>query len=75
MTTVARHRFRPRPPAVGYREMFVPLGLSCWQVTVAPALAVIFAQAAFLGHDVGHRQIFRSRRANDLPPFTCLRRR
>ena len=29
-------------------------------------LAVVFTQLAFVGHDAGHRQIFRSRRANDL---------
>jgi fatty acid desaturase len=27
---------------------------------------VIFTQIGFLGHDAGHRQIFRSRRPNDL---------
>ena len=31
----------------------------------AAYLAVVFTQLAFLGHDAGHRQIFRSRRAND----------
>ncbi|GAA3450219.1 acyl-CoA desaturase [Dactylosporangium matsuzakiense] len=29
-------------------------------------LAVLFTQVGFLGHDAGHRQIFRSRRANDV---------
>ncbi|MER7890047.1 acyl-CoA desaturase [Micromonospora sp. NPDC094482] len=42
------------------------LGESWWQIAVAAALAVIFAQAAFIGHDAGHRQICRTRRANDL---------
>jgi fatty acid desaturase len=45
---------------------FVWLGESWWQVGVAAALAVAFVQAAFVGHDAGHRQIFRTRRANDL---------
>jgi fatty acid desaturase len=27
---------------------------------------VVFTQIASVGHDAGHRQIFRSRRANDL---------
>jgi fatty acid desaturase len=27
---------------------------------------VVFTQVAFVGHDAGHRQLFRSRRANDL---------
>ncbi|MGK5738073.1 fatty acid desaturase family protein [Micromonospora sp. URMC 103] len=46
--------------------LFVWLGESWWQLGVAAALAVVFAQAAFLGHDAGHRQIARSRRVNDL---------
>ena len=33
---------------------------------VAAYLAVVFTQLAFVGHDAGHRQLFRSRRANDL---------
>jgi fatty acid desaturase len=32
----------------------------------AAYLAVVFTQLAFVGHDAGHRQIFRSRRANNL---------
>ncbi|MEU4480502.1 acyl-CoA desaturase [Micromonospora sp. NPDC023966] len=44
----------------------VRLGQSWWQTVVAVFLAVIFAQAGFIGHDAGHRQIFRSRRANDV---------
>ena len=46
--------------------MFVVLGDSWWQLAVAAFLAVVFTQIGFLGHDAGHRQIFRSRRANDL---------
>ncbi len=46
--------------------VFVRLGQSWWQTAVAAAAAVLFAQLAFLGHDAGHRQIFRSRRANDV---------
>jgi fatty acid desaturase len=46
--------------------VFVALGDSPWQLLVAPVLAVVFGQLGFLGHDAGHRQIFRSRRANDL---------
>ncbi|MEV0245113.1 acyl-CoA desaturase [Nocardia sp. NPDC050712] len=42
----------------------VLLGDSWWQLAVAVVLAAVFAQFAFLGHDAGHRQIFRSRRAN-----------
>jgi fatty acid desaturase len=45
---------------------FAVLGESWWQLAVAAYLAVVFTQIAFVGHDAGHRQIFRSRRANDL---------
>jgi fatty acid desaturase len=44
---------------------FAVLGDSWWQLLTAAYLAVVFTQLAFLGHDAGHRQIFRSRRAND----------
>jgi fatty acid desaturase len=46
--------------------VFVLLGDSWWQLAVAAFLAVVFTQIGFLGHDAGHRQIFRTRRANDL---------
>jgi fatty acid desaturase len=45
---------------------FAVLGESWWQLVTAAYLAVVFTQIAFMGHDAGHRQIFRSRRANDL---------
>jgi fatty acid desaturase len=45
---------------------FAILGESWWQLLTAAYLAVVFTQVAFVGHDAGHRQIFRSRRANDL---------
>jgi fatty acid desaturase len=45
---------------------FVIVGDSWWQLVTAAYLAVGFTQLAFVGHDAGHRQIFRSRRANDL---------
>lgn len=41
-------------------------GASWWQLVTAAYLAVVFTQIAFVGHDAGHRQIFRSRRGNDL---------
>jgi fatty acid desaturase len=44
---------------------FAILGESWWQLLTAAYLAVVFTQLAFVGHDAGHRQIFRSRRAND----------
>ncbi|HET6212180.1 MAG TPA: acyl-CoA desaturase, partial [Micromonosporaceae bacterium] len=43
---------------------FVLLGDSWWALLIAVFLAVIFTQIGFIGHDAGHRQIFRSRRAN-----------
>ncbi|GAB3349599.1 acyl-CoA desaturase [Micromonospora halotolerans] len=50
----------------GLWALFVRWGESWWQLLVAVALAVVFAQAGFIGHDAGHRQIAGSRRANDL---------
>lgn len=38
---------------------------SWWQLILAAALGVIFAQLAFLGHEACHRQIFRSPRWNE----------
>ena len=43
---------------------FVLVGNSWWQLSVAVFLAVVYTQVGFLGHDAGHLQIFRSRRAN-----------
>jgi fatty acid desaturase len=45
---------------------FVVIGDPWWQLAVAAFLAVVFSQIGFLAHDAGHRQIFTSRRANDL---------
>jgi fatty acid desaturase len=45
---------------------FVLLGDSWWQLAVAAFLAIVFTQIGFIGHDAGHRQIFRSKRANYL---------
>ncbi|GAB3564346.1 acyl-CoA desaturase [Amycolatopsis endophytica] len=44
---------------------FAFLGDTWWQLFVAALLAVVSAQLAFLGHDAGHKQIFRTRRPND----------
>ena len=43
----------------------VVIGNSWWQLALAVVFAVVFAQFGFLGHDAGHQQVFRSRRAND----------
>ena len=46
--------------------VFVLFGNSWLQVLTAGALGVLFTQVAFLGHDGGHQQIWRTRQANDL---------
>ncbi|GAA2907634.1 delta fatty acid desaturase [Actinoplanes cyaneus] len=42
----------------------VMIGDSWWQLLVAAYFAVLSTQLGFLGHDAGHRQIFRSARGN-----------
>lgn len=44
---------------------FVRLGDSWSQLIVAAGLGLCFTQVAFLGHDGGHQQIWRTRKAND----------
>ena len=51
--------------AAGWAAFFL-VGDSWWQVVVAVYLAFAFTQVAFLGHDAGHKQVFRTRRANGL---------
>lgn len=51
--------------AAGWTAVVV-LGDSWYQLLAAVYLAAIFGQLGFLGHEAGHRQIFRSRRANDV---------
>ena len=51
--------------AAGVVAFFV-LGASWWQLVTAAYLAVVATQLTFVGHDAGHRQIFRSRHANNL---------
>jgi fatty acid desaturase len=50
---------------------FILLGDTWWQLATAAYLAVVFAQIGFVGHDAGHRQIFRHRRANTLTGVVC----
>ncbi len=54
----------------GWAALFV-LGDSWYQLLVAAFLAVMFAQVAFLGHAVGHRQVFPSRWPNYLAGLAC----
>ena len=56
--------------AAGWAALFV-VGNSWYQLLVALFLAVVFAQVAFLGHDAGHRQSFRSRRLNRAVGLGC----
>jgi fatty acid desaturase len=42
------------------------IGSSWWQMVTAVVLAALFTQVGFLGHDAGHRQIFRSKFLNDV---------
>ena len=42
------------------------VGNSWWSLVCAAALAVLFTQVVFIGHDAGHGQIFSSRRRNRL---------
>ena len=45
--------------------VFGVVGNSWWQLFVAAFLALVCTQLSFIGHDAGHKQIFRGRRAND----------
>jgi fatty acid desaturase len=68
----------PRP---GYYWLKIPLNLlmlgagwtavvlvgdSWWQLAVAAYMAFCYTQTGFVGHDIGHRQVARSRRGQDL---------
>ena len=44
---------------------FAFIGDSWWQLLTAAFLAVMFTQLSFIGHDAGHKQIFRRKRSND----------
>jgi fatty acid desaturase len=56
--------------AAGWAALFF-LGDSWYQLPVAAYLGVAFGQVGFLGHSAGHRQIFCSRRLNDLVGLAC----
>jgi len=45
--------------------LFVRVGDTWWQMPLAGVFAVAFTQAAFLGHDAAHRQVFQSGRWNN----------
>ena len=50
---------------------FAVIGDSWWQLATAVFLAAVFGQFGFLGHDAGHHQVFRSRRANYVLGVLC----
>ncbi|SDY29168.1 Fatty acid desaturase [Amycolatopsis xylanica] len=45
---------------------FAFLGDSWWSLGIAVFFAVMFAQIAFLSHDLAHRQVFRTRRPTEI---------
>jgi fatty acid desaturase len=54
---------------VGGWLAFFQVGDSWWQLFLAVFFAVMFGQLSFIGHDAGHKQIFRNGRANDVIGF------
>ena len=46
--------------------VFVLIGASWWQLITAVVLGVLSTQIAFLGHDLGHKQVVRTRQASYL---------
>jgi fatty acid desaturase len=50
---------------------FAVIGDSWWQLADAVFLAVACVQIGFLGHDAGHSQVFRTRRANTVLGIAC----
>jgi fatty acid desaturase len=46
--------------------VFVLLGATWWQLITATVLGVLSTPVAFLGHDLGHKQVARTRRASNL---------
>jgi fatty acid desaturase len=49
----------------GLVALLVVLGPTWWQLLVAGLLGVALTQAAFVGHEAGHRQIFAGARASE----------
>jgi len=45
---------------------FVLIGSSWWTLLVAAFMAVTFAQLGLLGHDLAHRQVFRTKRPSEI---------
>jgi len=49
----------------GAFALLLSLGRTPWQLAVAVLFGVLFTQAAFLGHDAAHQQVFNSSRRNE----------
>ncbi|WP_422117156.1 fatty acid desaturase family protein [Brachybacterium sp. UNK5269] len=49
----------------GAFALMFTLGDSWWQLAVAALFGVLFTQAAFLGHDAAHQQVFATGRRNE----------
>lgn len=50
---------------------FAATGDSWWQLAVAAYLGLACTHVAFLGHDIGHRQVFTGRRAVRIAGMVC----
>lgn len=50
----------------GVWAAFFLVGENWFQPIIAAAMGLVFTQVAFLGHDGGHQQIWRSKKANDM---------
>jgi fatty acid desaturase len=50
---------------LGWAAVFV-IGASWWTLLVAVFLGLAYTQVAYVGHDAGHKQVFRTRRSNYL---------
>jgi fatty acid desaturase len=51
--------------ALGWALVYV-VGDSWWIIAVGAYMAFVYTQTGFIGHDIGHRQVTRSRRGRDL---------
>src|SRR5690625_662901 len=49
----------------GLAVAFILIGDSWWQLLVATGLGVVLTQAAFVGHDAAHMQIFTTGKRNE----------
>ena len=49
----------------GAFALLLTLGSTWWQLAVAALFGILFTQAAFLGHDAAHQQVFANGRRNE----------